>query len=149
MSDPALARSWSWRWPACGVWLGPVAFALSLLGTELLGRESLRPWAVLLLLAAGVLAVLAWSDARWSAAFPADLGAEAHLQTWRRRFALATLIGAVFLSALSHVTFLAAPHETFGAAGWLWLTGIAVVIVAAALRRAPTQRNNGSPAWTW
>src|SRR5439155_11942560 len=149
LRDPAPARSWSWQWPACGVWLGPVAFALSLLGTELLRRESLRPWAGLLLLAAGVLALLAWSHARWSAAFPADPGAEAHLQTWRRRFALATLIGAVFLSALSHVTFLAAPHETFGAAGWLWLTGIAVVIVAAALRRAPTQRNNGSPAWTW
>jgi 4-amino-4-deoxy-L-arabinose transferase-like glycosyltransferase len=104
--------------------------------------------AVLLLLAAGVLAVLAWNDARWSAAFPADPGAQTHLQTGRRRFALATLIGAVFLSALSHVTFLAAPHETFGAAGWLWLTGIAVVIIAAALRRAPTQQN-GSPAWTW
>src|SRR5262245_5598020 len=139
MSDAAPARSWSWRWSACGVWLGLVAFALSLLGTELLRRESLRPWAVLLLLAAGILAVLAWSDARWSAAFPADQGAEPHVQTRRRRFAIATLIGVVFLSALSHVAFLAAPRETFGAAGWLWLTGIAVVIVAAALRRAPTQ----------
>src|ERR1700757_3961997 len=121
MSDPAVARSWSWRWPARGAWLGPVAFALSLLGTELLRRESLRVWAVLLLLAAGVLAVLAWSAARWTAAFPADPGAETHVQTWRRRFALATLIGAVFLSALSHVAFLAAPHEKFGVAGWLWL----------------------------
>src|ERR1700756_2963024 len=128
MSDPALARSWSSRWPACGVWLGPVAFALSLLGTELLRRDSLRVWAVLLLLAAGVLAVLAWSGARWSAAFPADLGAEAHLQTWRRRFALATLFGAVFLSALSHVTFLAAPHEKFGVAGWVWVGGGRVVV---------------------
>src|SRR5438067_1959628 len=149
MSDPALARSWSWRWLTCGVWLGPVAFALSVLGTELLRRESLRPWAVLLLLSAGVVAVLAWSHARWSTAFPADPGPQAHVQTWRRRFALATLIGAVFLSALSHVTFLAAPHETFGAAGSLWLTGIAVLFVAAALRRAPTQQNDGSPAWTW
>src|SRR5207248_8570464 len=95
MSDPALARSWSWRWLTCGVWLGPVAFALSVLGTELLRRESLRPWAVLLLLSAGVVAVLAWSDSRWSPSFPADQGTEAHLQTWRSRSALATLAGAV------------------------------------------------------
>jgi hypothetical protein len=62
MSDPALARSCSWRWSARGVWLGLIAFVLSLLGTELLRYEPLRPWDVLLLLAAGVLAVLAWSD---------------------------------------------------------------------------------------
>src|SRR6267378_132825 len=108
MSDPALARSWSWRWSARGVWLGPVAFALSLLGMELLRRESSRPWAVLLLLAAGVLTVLVWSDTRWSAAFPTDWVNrldDAHLQAWRRRSALATLAGAVLLSGLSHVAF--------------------------------------------
>jgi hypothetical protein len=134
MRDTALARSLLWRWSARGVWLGPVAFALSLLGTELLRRESLRIWAVLLLLSAGVVAVLAWNSSRWSDALPADWGtrlAQAQLQVWRRRCALATLAGAVFLSALSHLAFLAAPHETFGAAGWLWLAGIAVVIAAA------------------
>jgi 4-amino-4-deoxy-L-arabinose transferase-like glycosyltransferase len=60
----------------------------------------------------------------------------------------------VLLSAFSHVAFLAAPHETFGAAGWLWLGGIAVVIAAAALRPVGHARQNngeadGSPAWTW
>jgi 4-amino-4-deoxy-L-arabinose transferase-like glycosyltransferase len=157
MSDPALARSWSWRWSARGVWLGLVAFALSLLGTELLGRESLRPWAVLLLLAAGVLAVLAWSDARWSAAFPTDCAtelAETHLQTWRRGSALATLAEAVLLSVLSHVAFLAAPSETFGAAGWLWLAGIVAVIAATALSPAAhsprvDDEADSPPAWTW
>jgi 4-amino-4-deoxy-L-arabinose transferase-like glycosyltransferase len=157
MRDAALARSLLWRWSARGVWLGPFAFALSLLGTELLRRESLRIWAVLLLLSAGVVAVLAWSDSRWSAAFPTDRGArlaEAQLQVWRRRCALATLAGAVFLSALSHLTFLVAPHETFGAAGWLWLTGIAMVVAAAALRslaRSPQNdgETDGPPAWTW
>jgi hypothetical protein len=134
MRDTALPRSLLWRWSARGVWLGPVAFALSLLGMELLRRESLRIWAVLLLLSAGVVAVLAWNSSRWSDALPADWGtrlAQAQLQVWRRRCALATLAGAVFLSALSHLAFLAAPHETFGAAGWLWLAGIAVVIAAA------------------
>ena len=150
MSDPALARSWSWRWPACGVWLGPVAFALSLSGTELLRRESLRVWAVLLLLGAGVLAVLAWSNTRWSPPFPADQGAEAPLQVWRRRCALATLAGAVLLAGLSHVAFLAAPRDAFGAAGWLWLMGIALVIAAAALRPvAHARQNDGPTAWTW
>ena len=144
------------RWSARGVWLALVAFVLSLLGTELLGRESLRNLAVLLLLAAGVLAVLAWSDARWSAEFPVGSGrlTEAHPQGWRRRSALATLAGAVLLSAFSHVAFLAAPHETFGVAGWLWLGGIAVVIAAAALRPVSDVRQNdgeteGSPAWIW
>src|SRR6266581_3248323 len=135
MSDPTLARSWSWRWSARGVWLGPAAFALSLLGMELLRRESLRPRAVLLLLAAGVMAVLAWSNSLWSAPFPVGPGTrltEAHPQAWRRRLALATLGGAVLLSGLSHVAFLAAPREMFGAAGWLWLAGIVAVIAAAA-----------------
>ena len=157
MRDGPLARSLLWRWSARGVWLGSIAFALSLLGTELLRHESLRIWAVLLLLGAGMLAVLAWSDSRWSAAFPAGARAglaEAQLQVWRRRCALATLAGAVFLSALSHLTFLVAPHETFGAAGWLWLAGIAMVVAAAALRSLPRSPQNdgetdGPPAWTW
>src|SRR5437588_609814 len=76
MSDAALARSWSWWWSARGIWLVPVAFVLSLLGTELLHREPLRPWAMLLLLAAGVLAILAWNDAQRSPPFPGDRGAE-------------------------------------------------------------------------
>jgi 4-amino-4-deoxy-L-arabinose transferase-like glycosyltransferase len=141
---------------ARGVWLGPVAFVLSLLGTELLGRESLRNFAVLLLLAAGVSAVLAWSDARWSAAFAVGSGTliNANPEGLRRRSVLATLGGAVVFSALSHVAFLASPRETFGAAGWLWLGGIAVVIAAAALSSAAHSPQNsgeadGSPVWTW
>jgi len=112
---------------------------------------------VFLLVGAGVLAVLAWSDSRWSAAFPTDRGArlaEAQLQALRRRSVLAKLAGAVLLLALSDVVFLVAPHETFGAAGWLWLAAIAVVIAAAALRPvAHFPQNDGqadsSPAWTW
>jgi 4-amino-4-deoxy-L-arabinose transferase-like glycosyltransferase len=60
----------------------------------------------------------------------------------------------VLLSALSHVAFLAAPRETFGAAGWLWLGGIAVAIAAAVLSPAAHSPRNDdeadSPhAWTW
>src|SRR5207302_311526 len=120
-------------------------------------RESLRIWALLLLVGAAVMAVLAWNSSRWSDALPVGARAglaEAQLQVWRRRCALATLAGAVFLSALSHLTFLAAPHETFGAAGWLWLAGIAMVVAAAALRSLARSPQNdgeadGPPAWTW
>ncbi len=94
MRDTALARSLLWRWSARGVW--PVAFALSLLGTELLRRESLRIWALLLLVGAALMAVLAWNSSRWLAAFPVGARAglaEAQLQVWRRRCALATLAG--------------------------------------------------------
>ena len=157
MRDAALARSLLWRWSARGVWLGSIAFALSLLGTELLRYQSLRIRAVLLLLGAGVLAVLAWSDSRWSAAFPTDWVNrldDAHLQAWRRRSALATLAGAVLLSGLSHVAFLAAPRDAFGLTGWLRLAGITGVIAAAALRPVAHARQNnreadGPPAWTW
>ena len=154
MSDPSVATSRSWRWPTRGAWLGPIAFVLSLLGTELLRSESLRSWAVVLLLAAGVLAVLAWSDTRWSPSFPADQCAEARLQTWRSRSAVATLVGAALFSALSHVAFLAAPPKTFGVAGWLWLAGMVAVIVAAALRPVGHVKQSDSdadcsPAWTW
>src|SRR5262249_1895774 len=99
-------------------------------------------------------AVLAWSNTRWSPSFRADQGAQAHLQTWRSRFALATLAGAVLLAVLSHVAFLAAPRETFGAAGLLWLGAIARMIGAAALLPFCHSRENdseadGPPAWTW
>jgi len=108
-----------------------------------------------LLLAAGVLAVLTWNDARWSAVFPVGSGRliEAHPQAWRKRLALATLAGALLFSASSQVAFLAAPRKTFGVAGWLWLGGIVLVIAAAALSLAAhSQRNDDeadSPhAWT-
>ena len=67
---------------------------------------------------------------------------------------LTTVTSAVLLSALSHVAFLAAPHDVFGAAGWLWLGGIAAVMAAAALRPVGYPRQNdseacGSTAWPW
>jgi 4-amino-4-deoxy-L-arabinose transferase-like glycosyltransferase len=156
LADAPLTRGWPWRWSARGAWLGPLPFVASLIGTELLGRESLRLWAVLLLLSAGALAVMAWSNSQWAAAFSVDQGAElarSQLQTWRRRSAPAMLAGAVLVAALSHVAFLASPRETFGAAGWLWLTGMALVIAAALWfgvnppGRDP--RPGGQPAWKW
>jgi len=154
--DASLTRESPWAWPARGVWLGTIAFAVSLVGTELLRIESLRVLAVLLLVGAGILAVLAWSDSQWPAAFPSnpEIGlAYTQLQVRRRKAALAMLAAVVLLFALSHVAFLAAPHATFGAAGWLWVTAIALIIAAAALQaRAEPPRNRGverQSAWSW
>jgi hypothetical protein len=157
LADAALTRGSPWRWSARGVWLGLLAFVASLIGTELLGRDSLRLWTVLLLLSAGALAVIAWSNSQWSAAFPVDEGAEfggSQLQVWRRRPSLAMLAGAVLIAALSHVAFLASPRETFGAAGGLWLTGMALVIAAAALWSGAKiaregSQTRGQPTWKW
>jgi hypothetical protein len=124
---------------------GYKAFAVSLVGTELLRVESLRVLAVLLLVGAGILGVLAWSDSQWSAAFPTDpeIGlAYTRLQVRRRKAALAILAAVVLLFALSHIAFLTAPHATFGAVGWLWVTAVALIIPAAALQgRAEPPRN--------
>ena len=133
-----------------GVWLGALAFAVSLAATELLRLQHLRVWAVLMLLGASFLGILAWWNIPWSRAFPAHRGDYQQLQVGKRRSALALLAGAVLLAAFSHVAFLSAPHETFGAAGWLWLAGIALVIAAAA-KWPGTEHNcsaaNDLPAW--
>jgi len=133
-----------------------MAFVLSLAGTELLRLEPLRVLAVLLLVGAGILAVIAWSDSQWLAAFPADRevgSATLNFSVWRRRSSLALLAGAVFLSAMSHVAFLATPRAPFGAAGWLWVVAIALVIAAAALQgRTEPLRDSGvegPSVWSW
>jgi hypothetical protein len=154
--DASVTREGAWFWSARGVWLGTIALAASLVGTELLRVESLRILAVLLLVGAGILAVLAWSNSQWSPAFPADRdvgSATSNFSVWRRRSSLTLLAGAVSLLALSHVAFLATPRATFGAAGWLWVTAIALIVAAAALQSsAEPPHNNGATgqsAWSW
>jgi 4-amino-4-deoxy-L-arabinose transferase-like glycosyltransferase len=151
-----VTREGKWLWSARGVWLGAMGFAVSLAGTELLRVESLRILAVLLLVGAGVLAVLAWSDSQWSPAFPADRdvgSATLNFSVWRRRSSLTLLAGAVSLLALSHVAFLATPRAPFGAAGWLWVVAIALIIAAPALHGpADPPRDSGVEGlsvWSW
>jgi len=142
-----------WRWSARGLWLGPLAFALSLIGTELLPNENLRIWAVLVLLVAGSLAVAAWCNTNWTAALPNEyVEFRASPNSQKRQFALGLLAGAILVAALSHAAFLHTPRATFGLAGWLWLAGISLVIAAGLLRSAAdsVQDVSGlvdSPAW--
>lgn len=143
-----------WRWSTHRPWMGPLAFAISLVGTELLGREYFRFWAVLLLVVAGLLAVLAWGHTRWSDGFSsASSWIERAPDLARKRFGLATLAGAVSVAALSHVAFVRAPRATFGMAGWLWLAGMCLVTVAAGARSLvdlPSNKDEADarPDWT-
>jgi 4-amino-4-deoxy-L-arabinose transferase-like glycosyltransferase len=131
-----------------------VAFALSLIGTELLPSENSRVGALLLLLGAGSLAIVAWGNGKWAAPFPNDDGKPMALPgLQKKKFAFVLLAGAILVSTLSHAAYLRAPHATFGAAGWLWLAGIGLVIAWALLRSGAgsAQDSNGfidSPSWT-
>jgi 4-amino-4-deoxy-L-arabinose transferase-like glycosyltransferase len=155
-SDAVLTTRWPWLWRARSVWLGAIAFAVSLAGTELLRLVSWRVSAVLLLIGAGILAVLAWNNSQWSSAFPADRvtgGTYAQLHRGEAQLSSKALVGAVLLSALSHVTFLAAPHATFGVAGFLWLAAIALIMATALKSSSEPPRNydgaGGAPPWSW
>ena len=142
---------------AQAIWLGPIAFAVAVAGTELLNREHLRLLAVLLLVTAGVLAVVAWSDSPWFSVFPLnrqDQPASAQLLERRRKLALVVLAAAVVSSATSHIAFLAAPRVTFGVAGLLWLASIGLILVGARLFGGADfprdgDHSPGPPAWTW
>jgi 4-amino-4-deoxy-L-arabinose transferase-like glycosyltransferase len=134
------------------VWLGPAALLVSLWGTTLLGRAELRPWAVVALVAAGVLGILAWGDSKWFAVFAMRRRPEAeHHRRAKNRLALGTLTGAALVLAISHVAFLYSPNKAFGLAGSLWLAGIALVIAATKLwdiADAPAEDIARPPAWT-
>jgi 4-amino-4-deoxy-L-arabinose transferase-like glycosyltransferase len=141
------------RWPAVGLWLGSLAFVVSLVGTQLLGLEYLRLWAVLLLFGAAFLTVLAWGNVRWAPAFRSGIQ-EPGTRSERIWAAIAISGPAVFICALSHVAYLAVPGATFGAAGWLWLAGIALLLAAAALRSRADPSQNQCAAdekfpWAW
>jgi len=154
--DASVTREGAWFWSARGVWLGAIAFAVSLVGTELLRLESLRVLAVLSLLSAAVLAVVAWCETQWSSAFPAErpsVSAAPRFSITRRRLSITLFAGAVCLSALSHVALLATPRATFGTAGWLSVVAIALLIAAAVLQNRAASSDNsrgaGVPPWSW
>src|SRR5207244_6158110 len=71
-SDAVLTKRWPWLWRGRGVWLGMMAIAVSLTGTELLALISWRVSAVVSLRGAGILAVLAWNNSQLSSALPGD-----------------------------------------------------------------------------
>ena len=69
----------------CGprVWAGAIVYLIALLGTWLLANESARPWAVLVLVASAMLAVVLWRPENWISAFPSDATARTRVNRSR------------------------------------------------------------------
>jgi hypothetical protein len=106
---------------------GSIAYLVSLLGTLLLPSELTRPRAVLLLIGAAVLAVFAWRRQKWTPAFP-EHSVTRMPSLLRSRLHLLGMLTAFLLVLAAALRYLAAPNETFGVAGTLWLAGIAVLL---------------------
>jgi 4-amino-4-deoxy-L-arabinose transferase-like glycosyltransferase len=112
------------------VWAGPIVYLIALLGTLLLANESGRPWGVLLLGASAMLAVVLWGRQNWIPAFPTDATAPTRVNRSRLFYSLG--IGmAVLLVLTADLRYAAAPTETFGLAGLLWIAGIALLLCSA------------------
>jgi len=113
----------------CGlrVWAGPIVYLVALLGTRLLANESVRPWAVSLLVASAVLAVLLWGRQNWMSAFPSDSTTRTSVNR-SRLFYLLGVGTAILLVVAADLRYAAAPNETFGLAGILWTAGIALLL---------------------
>ena len=135
-SDSASAR----------IWPGILAYVLSLLGTLLLGIPQARPYAALLLIGAGVLAVIIWGRVRWSAPFAL---AAPSISLPRERLVYLAGIGAIGLVLLGANAYQAGnPSDVFGLAGWLWLVCMGTLLAWTAFWscRQRLQPRNKEPA---
>src|SRR6478735_6732997 len=112
------------------VWAGPTVYLIALLGTWLLANESARPWAVLLLVAAAMLAVVLWGRQNWIPAFPSDAIARTRVNRSRLFYFFGVMV-AMLLVLAADLRYAAAPRETFGPAGILWIAGIALLLCSA------------------
>src|SRR5436190_331109 len=116
LSAPSVRALWSAR----GVWLGPTTWLIALIGTLVLKDEPGRTIGSLLILFAGVLAVLAWGHLSLSPA--TDFASLIFLQTrtqWGRAhlLSLAGIVMSAVLSCLANIWFLSHQNEIFGLAG--------------------------------
>jgi Dolichyl-phosphate-mannose-protein mannosyltransferase len=112
------------------VWAGPIVYLIALLGTWLLANESARPWAVLLLIASAMLAVVLWGRQNWIPAFPSDATARTRVNRSRLFYLFGVTI-AMLLALAADLRYAAAPTETFGLAGILWIAGMALLLCSA------------------
>ena len=112
------------------VWAGPIVYLIALLGTWLLANESARLWAVLLLVASAVLAVVLWGRQNWISAFPSDATARTRVNRSRLFYLFGVTI-AMLLVLAADLRHAAAPTETFGLAGILWIAGMALLLCSA------------------
>lgn len=109
------------------VWAGAIVYLIALLGTWLLANESARLWAVLVLVASAMLAVVLWRPQNWKSAFPSDVTARTRVNRGRLFYLFGVTI-AMLLVLAADLRYAAAPRETFGLAGILWIAGIALLL---------------------
>lgn len=108
------------------VWLGILAYVLSLLGTLLLGIAQARLCAALLIIGAGVLAVIIFGRVSWPN--PLALAAPS-ISPRRERLFCAAGIGTIGLVLVGANVYEAGnPSKVFGLAGWLWLVCIGALV---------------------
>ena len=112
------------------VWAGPVVYLFALLGTLLLAKDSSRFLAVLLFVASAVVAVVLWGRQNWISAFPPDAAAGTSVNRSRFFYLFGVTI-AMLLVVAADVRYAAAPTETFGLAGILWIAGAALLVCSA------------------
>jgi 4-amino-4-deoxy-L-arabinose transferase-like glycosyltransferase len=113
------------------LWYGLIAYMASVGGTVLLTNELDRPWAVLLLISAAVLAVIVWRRQEWIPAFPRYPVTRV---TFFKRSSFIHwfgLLSALLLALAADLHYLVVPNETFGLAGVLWLASIGLLLCAA------------------
>src|SRR5262245_47097709 len=111
------------------VWAGAVVYFIALLGTWWLANESARPWAASLLVASAILAVVLWGRQNWVSAFP-DATARTEVNSSRSFYFFGVTVAMLFVLA-ADLRYAAAPNETFGLAGILWLAGIGLLLCSA------------------
>src|SRR5512133_2784258 len=114
------------------VWAGPIVYLIARLGGWLLANESARPWAVLLLIASAVLAMVLCGRQNWIPAFPSDPTARTRVNRSRLFYLFGVTI-AMLLALAADLRYAAVPTETFGLAGILWIAGIALLLCPAFL----------------
>jgi len=109
------------------LWAGPIIYLIALIGTWLLANESFRPWAVSLLVASAVLAIVLWGRQNWTPIFPSDVRTRMRVDGCPLFYLLGVTIAVLFVLA-ADLRYAAAPNETFGLAGILWTAGIALLL---------------------
>ncbi len=132
------------------VWLGGLAFAVSLAGTLLLADAGTRAWGEILLAVAVVCALVGHAGQRWTAPFAPRIAGGP--RRWGRRHSVSAVgvAFAILLLPAADAVYLAQSEQKFGLAGWLWLAGIALLVCALFLwpqgeQVEPSVRVAGAP----
>jgi hypothetical protein len=150
-SDAVVPTSRASVWELRAIWLGLVAFAMAGVGEALLFSEERRGLGVALLLAAAVVAVVAWGQ--WRTETPTASNIKKWWRiAWRRGLILrlAGITTALALAVGSMAAYIHEPNETFGLQGVLWLAGIGLFLLSCArwYPRATAEATTQGLAWT-